>query len=137
MKTIKNLDITKDYKIVGTRYSKDDPTTCDNCGKVITNIVVLEDSNGELYNVGTECTKTIHYFTNTFEGSRSLKQAEKVLKDTSKFHNFVKKQLSSFEKNGTCYSLFDKEGKRRYRTAEVYLKQENLLQYVHKLRGDI
>ncbi len=136
MKTVKNLDITKDYKIVGTRYSKDEPTTCDNCNKIITNIVILEDSNGKLYNVGTECTKTIHYFTNTFEGNRALKQAEKILKDTSKFHNFVKKQLSSFERVQTCYSLFDKEGKKRYRVSEEYLKQENLLQYIDKLKGE-
>lgn len=90
----RNLPIQK-YKIVGSRYNNsDDPdfyTTCDNCGKVIKNIVYLLAPNHRTYHVGTECVKHVLDANDCSETLLILARTEKELKRTAKFCNMIKK----------------------------------------------
>jgi hypothetical protein len=132
MAIVRCLDVTKDYKIINVFYSKDNPTICDNCGRIITNIVVLEDNEKNIYNVGTECVKTINYFMNMLQGIRELKQAEKRLKDISKFHNWIKKSCKSHSIDDDIYSLYDDKNNCIYKVNKQYLIDSNLLNYIKK-----
>lgn len=113
---VRQLDITKNYTIISQRHLVDDAETCENCGRIITNIVTLKDDAGNLYNVGTECVKTINKFMNTWDGVRELKQAEKNLKNESKFHNFViKKAVYKSVLDSGVVELFDADKKNCYK----------------------
>ena len=113
---VRQLDITKNYTIVSQKHLVDDADTCQNCGRIITNIVTLKDDSGNLYNVGTECVKMIDKFMNTWDGVRELKQAEKNLKNESKFHNFViKKAVYKSVLASGVVELFDTDKKNCYK----------------------
>lgn len=46
------------YKIAET-FSTEEYCICENCGKAIKNIAIIEDSKGERFNVGLDCAATL------------------------------------------------------------------------------
>lgn len=132
---VRQLDITKNYTIISARHLVDDADTCENCGRIITNIVTLRDDDGELYNVGTECAKTIHKFMNTWDGIRELKQAEKTLKDSSKFHNWViKKAVYKIILDSGVYELLDVDKKNCYKCNIDLLDSQKIIDKINSLQ---
>lgn len=56
------LPLTDTYKIHSFKYVSlidGQGTCCDNCGKLISNIVTLENQKGEKYVVGNDCADTL------------------------------------------------------------------------------
>lgn len=90
-KFIKHALPADNYRIVDT-YSlgEDDYLVCDNCGKVIKNIAVVQNSKGNRYCVGMDCAETlsgiteddIDYWNSDFERAKSIRA--KVRKYTKK-----------------------------------------------------
>lgn len=135
MLIVRKLDITKDYKIVSQKHLVDDVDTCENCGRIITNVITLKDDAGNLYNVGTECVKMINKFANTWDGVRELKQAEKNLKNESKFHNWVNKKAAfkNILPNG-IYELFDADKKNCYK-CNINMLDAKIVDKIQKLEN--
>lgn len=138
---VRKLDITKNYIISGVRHLIDDAETCDNCGKIITNIITLKDDDGNFYNVGTECAKMIDKFMNTWDGMRELKQAEKNLKNEAKFNKWVikkavykKEWISKFDSD-RCAELYDAEKKLCYKSNLDALKDKKIIHKINSLQN--
>lgn len=79
------------YEIVDTfSLGEDDYITCDNCGKVIKNIAVVQNSKGKRYCVGMDCAETlsgitqddIDYWNDSFVRAKSIRT--KIRKYTKK-----------------------------------------------------
>ncbi len=85
MKTIqRKLDLSKNYNIVGSTYIPlidSLGTCCDNCGKLIANLVFITDENNKNYTVGLDCAKTLTSLKET-----ELKRHESNIKSINRFH---------------------------------------------------
>jgi len=57
----RNMPLGVKYEIKDSFYIsvEDGGCTCDNCGKLISNVVVLIDENKAVFNVGTDCAPTL------------------------------------------------------------------------------
>ncbi len=58
----RNLPLSQTYTITGYNYVPlidGDGTCCDNCGKLISNMVYVTDGNGGKFTVGNDCAKTL------------------------------------------------------------------------------
>lgn len=74
MKTIvrRNLPINDVYSIQDSFYTgTENGTCCDNCGKYITNVAVIANTENKLFNVGLDCAETLS----------SLKGLDRVIAD--------------------------------------------------------
>lgn len=89
-----NLPVEK-YEIIETySLSESDYIVCDNCGKVIRNIAVVQDSHGKRYNVGLDCAETlsgideydIMYWSDNFNRSKSIRAK---IRNVSKKYNIT------------------------------------------------
>lgn len=56
-----NLALNENYTIVDSFYTGgiDNPCTCDNCGRLITNVAKIKDSKGSIFDVGLDCASTL------------------------------------------------------------------------------
>lgn len=56
----RNLPINENYKLIDSFYTgTDNGIFCENCGKYITNVGVIETDNKKAYHVGIDCAKTL------------------------------------------------------------------------------
>jgi hypothetical protein len=62
-----NLELNENYTLVDSFYTgpltEGCGTTCENCGKLITNVAVIKNSKEKKFNVGMDCAETL---TNVF-----------------------------------------------------------------------
>lgn len=81
-KFIKHNLPVDNYEIIDTfSLSEGDYIVCDNCGKVIRNIAVVQDSKGRRYNVGLDCAETlsgideydITFWSDNFNRAKSIR----------------------------------------------------------------
>lgn len=66
----RNLPINKEYKLVDSFYTggiMDNPMSCENCGRPIANVAVIEDEDGKKYDVGMDCAETLSQIKNSLE----------------------------------------------------------------------
>lgn len=54
---IGNLPLNDSYKLVDSYYLKDMYTICSNCGHIIRNVYVIENTKGQTFDVGSECVE--------------------------------------------------------------------------------
>jgi hypothetical protein len=60
----RNLPHNDNYKIISYAYVSlidGNGTCCDNCGKLISNMVTIENQNGVQYIVGNDCANTLTF----------------------------------------------------------------------------
>ena len=112
----RNLDLNKEYSFVSAKYISlvdGSGCSCDNCGKLIANIVIIKDAEGSHYNVGSDCATTLqslqkdyNYFLNKdiFSEGKSLR---------AKVNKLVK-------------SMNDEKINFRDRVKEIYMKGDSL-----------
>jgi hypothetical protein len=62
---IGNLPLDKKYKIVD--FYVNEYSQCENCGKVIKNIFVIQDEDGKQFEVGSECVKRFESLKPSYE----------------------------------------------------------------------
>jgi hypothetical protein len=80
----RNLDLSKNYSITGSTYISlidGSGCTCDNCNKLIANMVFIVDENGKNYTVGLDCAKTLTSLNKT-----ELEKHESNIKAINRFH---------------------------------------------------
>lgn len=89
-----NLPHTDKYYIIDQSYlsiENGGGTLCENCNKLITNIVTIKNEDGKSYKIGTDCAKTLSGLNQT-----ELKKAEVKIGIIKKFY----KKLQDLAKNG-------------------------------------
>ena len=73
--TRRNLPINTTYKLIDSYYTGgilDNPMTCQNCGKPIANIGVVQDASGKKFDVGMDCAETLSGIDNSMEYMESM-----------------------------------------------------------------
>lgn len=98
-----NLPIDDNYTVVDSYYTG--PMTdgggiiCDNCSKLITNVVVLKDSKDKHHSVGTDCAKTLSNVNGLYSVEQEFAEANglraKVRKQLKENKKVVFEVLSS------------------------------------------
>lgn len=76
----RELPIQK-YRIVDCYTLDEDKTPCENCGRPLTNVAIIEGEDGKQYSVGLDCAATltginqddIDYWTNSFTQAKSFR----------------------------------------------------------------
>lgn len=84
------LRIDQKYKLVTVQYKPKgddffDISFCENCGKMICNIAIVQDENEKKYQIGIDCAATL----TSIEPSK-IKQAQKELRNKAKMFKFLK-----------------------------------------------
>ena len=88
------LDITETYKILSVHTSyrnKDDDgvnfdvTTCDNCGQILANWAVVENSKGIKFIIGLDCADTILSLNSKSFSYLELKESKKKMAREKRF----------------------------------------------------
>lgn len=102
------------YKIVESYSLKDDFHTCENCGKLIKNVAIVEDSNGRRFAVGMDCAATLSgitefdilRFSAPFERAKSIRA--KINKE-KKSGSVVEVGVSLFDDGLLYIAIYKKE----------------------------
>jgi hypothetical protein len=97
----RKLDLTKQYSITGSTYISvidGGGTCCDNCNKLIANMVYIVDNDHKNYIVGLDCAKTL-----TSLNQNDLKKHETNIKSINRFH----KKLNDLIKYGWEVAIFN------------------------------
>ncbi len=145
MKTViqRNLPLNKRYIFVSAKYvSLIDGTgsTCENCGKLIANMITVKDEDGKQYVIGQDCAKTLTSLQKDvnyiLSGNAGFEEGKRI---RAKFQNHIKKGSISgayfwTAKDGNFYIIWmiarggtamDRINHREITTA--YLKDLNIL----------
>lgn len=80
----RSLNLLSNYSITGSTYISlidGSGCTCDNCNKLIANLVFIIDENGKNYTVGLDCAKTL-----TNLNKSDLEKHETNIKKINRFH---------------------------------------------------
>lgn len=83
-----NLDISKKWVLKKSYYSGADAIdfiTCENCGKLIKNIAVVENETGEIRHIGIDCAATL-----TNISPDAIGQAKKLINREIRFIKSLK-----------------------------------------------
>lgn len=117
----RNLDLTKQYFFVSAKYISlidGNGCTCDNCNKLISNIVTIKDNEGKFHNVGSDCADTLQSLKNdvNYFVNRDCFTEGKTIR--AKIQRYLKKQDGSRHDVVTFYLWTSKEN-------EVYLVYQN------------
>lgn len=84
-----NLPHDTTYKVLGSNYlSLEDGggESCNNCNKIITTCVLVEDADGNIFTVGSDCAMTLAGINNEDERKINL-----IVKECKKFYKELKK----------------------------------------------
>ena len=91
----RNLDLSKSYFFVSAKYISlidGGGCTCDNCNKLISNIVTIKDNDNKIYNVGSDCADTLQSLkedVNYFINRDSFAEGKTT---RAKIQRYIKKQ---------------------------------------------
>ena len=64
---IGRLPVNVRYTVIDTAYKAKDAidfSVCDNCGKIISNIAIIENEQNQRYSVGLDCASTMQLYRN-------------------------------------------------------------------------
>ena len=113
----RNLDLSKVYELAGVSYQSIEDGgghSCDNCGKIITNIAQLK-CEGKSYYVGLDCMDTLleqsqnvlswdDQFKYNWVYKAAIQKAKslraKILKGVKKYPSYTVKQVEGVGKDG-------------------------------------
>jgi hypothetical protein len=113
----RNLSLTENYTFVSAKYISildGGGCTCDNCGKLISNIVTIKDGNNNFYNVGSDCAETLQSLQNDFNYFQNKDCFNEGKQIRAKIQKYIKKQNGSRFDVVEFYLWYSKEN-------EVYL----------------
>ena len=90
----RNLPINKEYKLVDSFYTggiTDNPMSCQNCGRIIANVAVIEDEDGKKYDVGMDCAETLSQIKSSSEFNIAQNDFAEANAIRTKIKNALKK----------------------------------------------
>jgi protein-arginine kinase activator protein McsA len=90
----RNLPINTTYKLIDSYYTGgviDNPDYCENCGKVIANVGILQNTEGEKFHVGMDCAATLSGIKNSDEYEETMNNFQAALAVRTKIKNAKKK----------------------------------------------
>ena len=98
-----NLSHDTQYKVLSSNYlslENGGGTSCDNCNKIITTTVVVEDTEGNTFVVGADCAMTLAGIGKIYEAivKETVKRCKKFYKEVKNYNILEKKD---------CYILFE------------------------------
>jgi len=104
-KLIGRLPVNCKYNVIDTSYKAKDAfdfCTCDNCGKIISNIAVIENEQKQRFNVGLDCAMTMSLYQN--DAVFNIIEAKKELARRAKFTKwYLTKCQSVVDDNGLLW----------------------------------
>jgi hypothetical protein len=114
MKTIiqRNLSLSETYTFVSATYIPlfdGIGCTCDNCGKLISNIVTIKDSTGKTYTVGSDCAETLQSLQSDFNYFQNKDCFNEGKQLRAKIQRYIKKQTGSRHDVVSFYLWYSKE----------------------------
>lgn len=93
----RNLPINKTYKLIDAYYTggiTDNPDFCENCGRPIANVGVIQDEEGKTYHVGMDCAETL----SSIKSSAEFSMFETDFKEATAFRTKIKNLLKKYPK---------------------------------------
>lgn len=99
------------YKITGYRYGQSYTETCQNCGKIISHVAILQEAiTGNILHVGLDCAITLTKSTLTIAKMKTLLHNREIQKETkleSYLFNYYRAELTidsiAVTKDGKLY----------------------------------
>jgi hypothetical protein len=88
----RNLSIDSNYTIISSNYiplSDSFGICCDNCNKIIANLITIKDDAGQLFTVGLDCAKTLSSI-NVNDLKRHEVQIKKISSAVKKISALIK-----------------------------------------------
>jgi len=107
----RNLDLSKEYFFVSSKYISlidGNGCTCDNCNKLISNIVTIKDNEGKFYNVGSDCADTLQSLQNDYNYFLNKDNFNEGKQLRAKFLKAIKNNLIKSLKINEDYLLFER-----------------------------
>lgn len=88
-----NLPLNDVYKIIDSYYTGglENACVCDNCGKPISNVAVIQNNKNNVFNVGLDCASTLSNLQNFYFLDLEFKELKSLL---SKINKAKKKGLN-------------------------------------------
>ena len=90
----RNLPINTTYKLIDSYYTGgviDNPDYCENCGKVIANVGIIQNADGDKFHVGMDCAATLSGIKNSDEYNETMNNFQEALAVRTKIKNGRKK----------------------------------------------
>jgi len=109
-KLVGRLPVNRKYYVLGFNYIPLDAACyfCDNCGKLISNIVALKDEVNNLFRVGLDCASTMQCYQNN-KAFNAL-QVKKEFARKARFVKWFKTDCKAYyTQPGYDIFLYDKE----------------------------
>lgn len=91
----RNLPINVTYKLIDSYYTggiTDNPDFCENCGRPIANVAIIEDENHKTYHVGMDCAETLASIKNSLEFAAADNDFKEATGIRTKIKNTLKKK---------------------------------------------
>ena len=90
----RNLPINTTYKLIDSFYTggvMDNPMSCQNCGKLIANVGVIQNKEGQKFDVGMDCAATLSGIKDTLEYDQNMNNFNEATGIRNKIRNSKKK----------------------------------------------
>ena len=123
-----NLPINQKYTTIKVEYNGiDNFESCENCGKMITTIAVVE-GGGKLYRIGTDCAMGLNgcSYTQGWDIRQASKEARRQASYCGKIRKYHKLGLLKIEDDYIVFMGTDGIWTSRIHNVEKWLKLANL-----------
>lgn len=90
----RNLPINTTYTLIDSYYTggiMDNPDFCENCGKPIANVGVIQNKNGDTFHVGMDCASTLSGIKDTMDFDETMNNFNEAQAIRTKIRNNQKK----------------------------------------------
>ena len=138
----RNLPINVTYKLIDSYYTGgviDNPDFCENCGKVIANVGIIQNPDGEKFHVGMDCAATLSGIKNSSEYDETMNNFNEATALRTKIRNNKKKNPDGYLKikNGINNVIIEfsesKEGRFIFRVFQSYNFVKKYLPEIYEL----
>jgi len=105
-----NLPLNDDYEIIDSYYTggiENNATTCDNCGKLITNIAEIKNSKGQVFDVGLDCAETLSNLKGLYNVKMDFQELKSIQAKIRKYEKENKKLDYKIYSNGNFFIEHD------------------------------
>jgi len=123
----RNLPLNTTYKIIDSFYTGglfENPHICENCGKPIANVGVVENEKGEHFEVGMDCAKTLSgidddlKFTDAEDDFKKANQIRQKINKAKKNESLnLKVEITSFKGNVVIEAINKKNNRYEFQIA--------------------
>jgi hypothetical protein len=100
-----NLPLNDNYQIINSFYTGgiENGCPCDNCNKLIANVAVIKNNNGQVFNVGLDCASTLSKIQGLYDVEVEFKELKSILAKINKFKKSGFKINFLISRNGNLY----------------------------------